>query len=73
MFLLQVTDWGADGKAETANENSFSTPLTPRTGQSPLTGFSASNLQEFEFNVDNYLGAAYWEASKFLDRLQQVN
>lgn len=70
MFLLkhnsQVTDWDANKRADTA-------PFAQRTGEAPFTGFAVSNLQSFEFDVENYLGSAYWEATKFLDRLQQVS
>ena len=74
ILILQITDWDANRRADTANENVFSPPpFTPRTAQTPLSGFPVSNLQNLDFNVDNYLGSAYWEATKFLDRLQQVN
>ena len=75
--FLQVSDLDANRRTDATNvtnENSFSpTPFTQRTGPTPFTGFPVSNLQSFEFNVDNYLGSAYWEATKFLDRLQQVS
>ena len=61
-------EWVSNGKANTSLGHLFSSPL-----QTPVTGFTASNLQEFDFSVESYLGSAYWEASKFLDRLQQVN
>jgi len=70
----KVTDWDANKRADTEKENLVSpTPFTQRTGQAPFTGFAVSNLQSFEFDVENYLGSAYWEATKFLDRLQQVS
>ena len=61
------------GNVDNTDGNLRSTPVTQRTGQIPFAGFPVSNLQDIEFSVDNYLGSAYWEASKFLDRLQQVN
>ena len=71
---MQVSEWDANRRADIANENLVSpAPLTQRTGQAPFTGFAVSNLQSFEFDVENYLGSAYWEATKFLDRLQQVS
>ena len=73
IYLLQVSDLDVNGNVNTTERNLLSTPITPRTGQMTFTGFPVSNLQEIEFSVDNYLGSAYWEASKFLDRLQQVN
>lgn len=67
-------EWVSNGKANTSLGHLFSSPLqTPRSGPTPVTVFTASNLQEFDFSVESYLGSAYWEASKFLDRLQQVN
>ena len=74
LFLLQVMEWVSNEKANASLGHLFSLPLqTPRSGPTPVTGFTASNLQEFDFSVESYLGSAYWEASKFLDRLQQVN
>lgn len=74
IYILQVTDWDANKRADTEKENLVSpAPFTQRTGQAPFTGFAVSNLQSFEFDVENYLGSAYWEATKFLDRLQQVS
>lgn len=73
VFLLQVTDLDANRNLNMTYVSLPSSSFSPRTAQSPLTGFPPRNLQEFEFTVDNYLGSAYWEASKFLDRLQQVN
>lgn len=74
IYILQVTNWDANKRVDTEKENLVSpTPFTQRTGQAPFTGFAVSNLQSFEFDVENYLGSAYWEATKFLDRLQQVS
>ncbi|XP_068679953.1 GRIP and coiled-coil domain-containing protein 2-like [Montipora foliosa] len=69
----QIPDLDADRKVHTTDGSSSFAPFTPTITQMPFTGFQISNLQQFEFSVDNYLGSAYWEASKFLDRLQQVN
>ena len=71
---MQVSEWDANRRADIANENLVSpAPFTQRTDQAPFTGFAVPNLQSFEFDVENYLGSAYWEATKFLDRLQQVS
>ncbi|KAJ7326561.1 hypothetical protein OS493_027507 [Desmophyllum pertusum] len=72
----KITDWDAiNRRADTTNGNvSSPPPFTQRTsGQTPLTGFHISNLPDVEFNVDNYLGSAYWEATKFMDRVQHVS
>lgn len=70
---LTETNEAARSDAHTTNESFQPTSLTPSVGEIPFTGFHNANPQKIEFSVDNYLGSAYWEASKFLDRLQQVN
>ena len=74
MLHLQIVDWDTNQREDTAKENVLTpSSFTPRTIQNPLSGFPISNLQTLDFNEENYLGSAYWEATKFLDRLQQVN
>lgn len=70
----KLADWDTNQREDAAKENVGSPQsFTQRTIQIPLSGFPVSNLQTYDFNEDNYLGSAYWEATKFLDRLQQVN
>lgn len=74
MLHLQIVDWDTNQREDAAKENVLTpSSFTPRTIQNPLSRFPASNLQTLDFNEENYLGSAYWEATKFLDRLQQVN
>ena len=67
------TNEGAHSDVYTTNESVQPTSLIPSVAEIPFTGFHNANPEKIEFSVDNYLGSAYWEASKFLDRLQQVN
>lgn len=70
----RIVDWDTNQREDGAKENVLTpSSFTPRTIQNPLSGFPVSNLQTLDFNEENYLGSAYWEATKFLDRLQQVN